>query len=114
MARTDDNITRRPRVSSWLYTTLGGTAQVGLSEHQPEALPAQPGDRYLRRGETGRDRRGVVSPLLIAYHGLRTGDRHPRRGIDEVLKQMPRLRALVAPADPAGQQAVQAAGHQRQ
>jgi hypothetical protein len=55
MADTDNNMMRRYRVSSWLYTTLGGTAEIGLSEDQAQTFPAQPWDRRLCRIETGRD-----------------------------------------------------------
>ena len=44
-----------------------------------------------------------MSTLLIPHHDVRTGDPHVRRGIHEVLEQMPRLGALVPPADPARQ-----------
>ena len=48
-------MTRRYRVSCWLYTTLGETAEIGLSEDQAQAFSAQPRDRRLCRIETGRD-----------------------------------------------------------
>src|SRR5436190_23176683 len=107
MADTHNNIKLHRRVSSWPYTTLGRIAWSELSKDQSQTLPAQPGDRCLRRIETRRDEQGVMSTLLIPHHDLRLGDRHVRRGIHEVLEQMPRLRALVAPADATGQQAVQ-------
>ena len=55
-----------------------------------------------------------MGTLLIPHHDVRLGHLHLGRGIHEVLEQMPRLGLFVAPADAAGQQAVQAAGHQRQ
>ena len=70
--------------------------------------------RRLCRIETGRDEQGVMGTLLIPHDDLRLGERHLGRGIHEVLEQMSRLGMFVAPADPPGQQAVQAAGHQGQ
>src|SRR5690349_1625678 len=100
MAASHDYIKRRRCVSSWLYTTLAGMARVGLSQDQAQTFPTQPRDRYLCRIEAGRDGQGVMSTLLIPHHDVRRGDRHVLRGIHEVLEQMPRLRTLVAPADP--------------
>jgi hypothetical protein len=49
-----------------------------------------------------------MGTLLIPHHDVRLGHLHLGRGIHEVLEQMPRLGLFVAPADAAGQQAVQA------
>src|SRR5262245_54120090 len=87
---------------------------VELPEYQSQPLAPQPGDYSLRLIETGRDEQGIMGTLLIPHHDLRLGQRHSCRGIDEVLEQMPRLGTFVAPTDAAGQQAVQATGHQRQ
>src|SRR5271157_5639154 len=87
---------------------------VRLPEYEPQPLAPQPGDDRPCRIETGRDEQGLVGTLLIPHHDVRLGHLHLGGGIHEVLEQMPRLGLFVAPADTAGQQAVQAADHQRQ
>src|SRR5271157_1180585 len=101
-------------VSFSLYTTLIRGDSMGLPEDELQSLTAQPWDDRVCFFESGRDEQGVMSTLLIGHHDLRLGDLHLGGGIHEILKQMPRLGVLVALADATGQQAVQAAGHQRQ
>ena len=90
-------------VSFSLYTTLVRGDGVVLPEDQLQSLTPQPWDDRFRRIESGRDEQGVMSTLLKTHHDIRLGDCYPGRGIDEVLKQMPRLGVLVAMADAAGQ-----------
>jgi hypothetical protein len=87
---------------------------MGLPEYEIQTLTTQPRDGRLCRIESSRDEQGIMRPLLKAHHNIRFGDRHLSRGVDEVLKQVPRLGVFVTLADAASQQSIKAAGHQRQ
>src|SRR5437764_15056063 len=104
----------RFRVSFCLYTMLSRSAGLRLSEDKPQPLAPQPGDGDGCLVEPGGYQQRVVSALLELHHDLRLGDRDLGRGIDEVAEQVAGLGDLVSVADADAQQAIEAAGHQRQ
>ena len=87
---------------------------MSLPEDESQPLTSQPRDDRLGSVEARRDEQRVVSTLLVADDHLRLADRHHGGRIPEVAEEMARLGLLIATADPPGQQAVQAAGHQGQ
>src|SRR5262245_7295815 len=84
------------------------------AEDQVQVLAAQPRDRQVCFGEVGGQQQGVMGPLLEANLDVVLADGHDGGRVDEVAEQVPRLGRLVAVADAAGQQAIQAAGHEGQ
>ena len=85
-----------------------------LPKDQPEPLAAQPWQDLIRLIETGRQQQRVVGTLLEPHDDFALRDRDFRRGVDEIAEEMPGLRDLVTIADANRQQAIQAAGHERQ
>src|SRR5512142_2394193 len=102
-------------------TISGGRSTAVVSRGDGSSTTVDPGQRppgsasqlgQSRARETGRDEHRVVRSLGVAHLDLRLGDRHRRRGIDEVPEHVPGLGLLIAPTDPAGQEAIEAAGHE--
>ena len=87
---------------------------MALSQDQAQAFVPQPRHPCVRLIEPRGDQQRVVGALLEPYHDFALRDRDFCRGVDEVAEQMAGLGGLVAVADADGQQAVQAARHQRQ
>ena len=85
-----------------------------LPEDQPQPLAAQPWHHFIRLIEPGRQQQRVVGTLLEPHDDFALGDRDFRRGVDEIAEEMPGLRDLVTIPDANRQQAIQAAGHERQ
>src|SRR5208337_5175443 len=84
------------------------------SEDELQPLAAQPGDGDVRLVIPGGDQQRIVGTLLEPHYDLFVRDLHTGRGVDEVAEQMPRLSDLVAVAEAACQESVEAAGHQGQ
>jgi hypothetical protein len=83
-----------------------------LTEHEPEAFSAKPGDHDVGFVEARGHQEGVVSAFLKGNGdvALVQGDRGG--GLDEVAEQMPRFGRLVTMPDLRGQESIKAAGHE--
>jgi hypothetical protein len=83
----------------------------GLTQLDPQAFPAQPGDHGVGLVKPRRQQQGVVRTTLESNHDVLLGQADPRRGVDEVAEQVPGLRHLVTSTEALRQQPVLAADH---
>ena len=76
-------------------------------------LAVQPRDRRVDFVKPGGEKQGVVGAFLESDEDLVGGEGDLGRGVDEILKEVAGLGVFVSVADLGGEQAIEAAGHER-